>query len=641
MSLKQKFKGLFSKEMFFVYLIVLLAFAIRAHLFKYELFFEFDSYYHARLVSYLLQGMGLPASDPLAYYQLGGGWLPDAGLLFWYVSAALYAVTGGVFSLITTGTFYNKEIWIQLVKFLPAFYGALIAGAMYFLGKEMYNKKAGYIMGIFAATIPAFVYRTMAGFFEDDSLGFLPMIIGLIFLVKAIKQPEWTKQKMIYAAVAGIFFGIMAWTWGLFLLVPIIIGFFGVSQIVVMLWKKADKKEIKAFAGLLFIAFAIFSIMATAMNGSIWAETSFNYVTGYFPLLPGGVEKATARGEGVFAQTVGEENTGIQYFGTKYNAMVLLAYLGALLVLWRLLKNKNENHSLIIFFWIAITFYMAFSKLKFTYTFGLPIAAGAGVVFFELEQFLRGKQVWTKRILGVLAGIMILTTLAAGTHFMLQNTPTIEESEGWKPALEWMRVESPENTKFFNWWDQGHWITFIGERSVLLDNRNLDLDADQDYGRFALMENEQEAYELVKKYGSSHVIVSKDLLTKSSSMAVYAYLSTDFSDPRLNRYFGRIFNCGREVDNLQQKVIYTCGSNVFQEQQLLFYPTQWSPNANQIIENNVPLFLYRDKDNQQMFMFNAASNNIMTTKLWFNDPSITHFKEVYANPGVKIFKVID
>src|SRR3989344_2145070 len=145
--------------------IFILAFATRAHLMKYELFFEFDSYFHARIISYVLEDFAIPFKDPLRFAPTETFIPVSSSWFFWYFSAAIYKI-------FTLGAPYNKDLWILFVKILPAFYGTLISVAMYFLGKEAYSKRAGIVMGVFSAIVPAFVYRTMAGFLEDDSLGF-------------------------------------------------------------------------------------------------------------------------------------------------------------------------------------------------------------------------------------------------------------------------------------------------------------------------------------------------------------------------------------------------------------------------------------------------------------------------------------
>ena len=423
------------KTSFILLLIFILAFAIRGHLLQFELLFGFDSYYHARLVSHILELGFLPERDPLAYYQLGGATLPAVGAFFWYFNAAIYKI-------FTLGAPYNKDLWIIFVKVLPAVYGAITSVLMYFLGRELYGKKAGYAMAFFAAVVPAYVYRTMAGFFEEDSFGFIWMIAGLVMFFKAVKVPEFTKQKALYAALAGGLFGIMAFAWGLFILVPILlVAYFPFA--VLNLYAKQGKQRTIDFVKLFAITFGVFFVISFIADGGNWINTAVNYVIGVVPdsiplfvvgvaivliamaayILVATSKKAGPestnktlsfismaslfaviliiatvfvvvddyRGAGVLENSVGEENTGKQSFRSKYNALIVFPLLGLLLLPYRLFRRKDEHYSVLIFFWIAITLFMAWYKLKFTYTFGLPIAAAAGVVTIELFYFFSFK----------------------------------------------------------------------------------------------------------------------------------------------------------------------------------------------------------------------------------------------------------
>ena len=160
------------RELLILLCIFLLAFGIRAYMMRYELFFEFDSYFHARIAGYFAENTNF----------------------FWLFTGAIYKLT-------TFWMPFNKELWIGFVKIYPALFGALIAVAMYFLGKELYDSRAGIVFGFFAAIAPSFVYRTMAGFFEEDSLGFLWMVIGFVFFIRAMKQDSFFLK--IYRRIFG------------------------------------------------------------------------------------------------------------------------------------------------------------------------------------------------------------------------------------------------------------------------------------------------------------------------------------------------------------------------------------------------------------------------------------------------------
>ncbi len=655
LNLRERISSIDKKHLFILILLFLLAFGIRANLMKFELFFEFDTYWHARVGSYILQGQGVPDKDPLAYYQMGGsdiGWKITPG--FWFLSTAIYsAATLGLFG-------YDKELWIAFVKFLPAFYGALIAVAVYFLFKEIYNRKTGYIACFIAAVTPAFVYRTMAGQFEDDSLGFLWMVIGFYFFVKAVKEMNFTKNSIKNAVLSALFFGVMAWTWEMFILIPLILVFYVITTVILMWFNRIETKKIMHLIKIFAIVFVLFSVLATAKDKGQWLSKDINYIVKYLPINEENVDRftgeATDERKGIFGVTVGEENTGYQFFGTKYNALILFPILALLIVLYRFfvfpvlnfvfnLKSKTEWNSsdyfaFIIFFWVLITFFMAYSKLKFTYTAGLGVAIGAGLVGYTLFEVMKSRTKFEKQIIGLSLGFLMLVGVASGTFFMTQNTPNIEYTLGWKPALVWLKENTPEDAKMFNWWDEGHWITFIGERAVIEDNRNIDINADVDAAKFILSTEEEEAFKIVEKYGSDYLIFGSDMLEKMNSMTVYAYLyEPEKKAAEYGRYLGTVFYCSVSTDKLTGVNTYSCGPNTLSEEQMNSLPTKYTSVPNTMLSEKVPGFVYREKDNTRMYLFNPAANNTMITKIWFENPSITKFPIVYENAGVKIFKV--
>ncbi|MBU2476464.1 glycosyltransferase family 39 protein [Candidatus Micrarchaeota archaeon] len=660
MGLKEKIVSIDKKHLFILILLFLLAFGIRANLMKYELFFEFDTYWHARVGSYILQGEGVPDRDPLAYYQLGGstiGW--KIAPVFWFLSTAIYSI----FTLGLIG--YDKELWIAFVKFLPAFYGALISVAVYFLFKEIYNKKAGYVASFIAAVTPAFVYRTMAGQFEDDSLGFLWMVIGFYFFVKAVKEMNFTRNSIKNAVLSALFFGLMAWTWEMFMLIPLILVFYVITTAVLMWFNKIETKKITHLLKVFAIVFILFGVIATAKDEGHWIKRDISYITRYIPVNQENINRFTGQSserEGIFGMTVGEENTGIQFFGTKYNALIIFPILALLIVFYRFIlfplinyifnlkeKNKWETHdyfAFIIFYWVGITLFMAWSKLKFTYTFGLAVAIGAGLVGYFVFEFIKSRTLFEKKVVGVAFALMLLIGIASGTFFMTQNTPNIEYTLGWKPALKWLSESTPKDAKMFNWWDEGHWITFIGERAALIDNRNIDLNADIMVAKFILSENEEEANKIVENYGSDYLIFGSDLLEKHNSMVLFAFLDEpEKKNTELGKYLEAVMRCSANTDKLSGVTTYNCGGNSLSTEAMNSIPTKYITQPNQLYNERVPIFIYREKNNSVLYMFNDAANNSMINKLWFDDPAIKNFALVYDStddnaPGVKIFKVI-
>ncbi|MBN2127785.1 MAG: hypothetical protein JW703_05385 [Candidatus Diapherotrites archaeon] len=634
MDLKEIKGKIFSnkKTILLLFILFLFAFGIRAHLMRFDLLFAFDSYFHARIASYFAQWNFVNA-DPLGYYYLAVAPVLKSSF-FWMFNAIFY-------NILTLGT-YSKESWILFVKFAPAFFGALTSVAMYFFGKEIFDKKIGFVMAFFAAVVPSFVYRTMAGFFEEDSLGFLWLVIGFVFFVRAIKEGAINKNSLINAGISVLFFALMAWTWDMFLLIPLVLlSYFG-STLFFMWFNREKNSEIIEFAKIFLIIFILFSVFATVLTGPQWINNTYNYVAEYLPITPENIDRVQNKASdgGVLSVTIGEENTGWQFFGEKYNLLIIFPLLAFILIPLHLIQNKKTNKAiLIIFFWTLITAFMAYSKLKFTYTFGLPIAACTGIVFFKAFEFMQNRTSFEKKFIGLGLALMLLIGIGAASFFVTTKVPHIEMNTGWKETLYWVKDNTPTDAKIFNWWDEGHWITFISERKVIEDNRNYDFDADANVAQFILAESEEQAKHITDYYDSDYIVFGSDLLTKQSSLQLYAYNTVNTNDPRFKQTFGVEFKCNKNIDSLNGTVNYVCGSNTIPENEMNLFPTKYISQPNIFLDERTPGFVYREEDNSKIYILNGISNSTFMSHLWFNDPELKNYEEVYWNKDVKVFKV--
>lgn len=686
----EKAKKIKWKEIGILFLIFALGFGIRAHLMQWDLMFEFDTYFHAKMTGYVVRDGFVPDKDPLSYFQEGGGSLGGTNPAFWYFSAAIY-------KLLFLNSPYDKGLLILIVKLIPALFGALISAAMYLLGKEIFSsRKAGFAAGFLAAVVPAFVYRSMAGFFEEDAVGFLWLVLGLYFLVKAQKKEAITKESLALSAISGIFFGIMAMMWGMFLLVPIVlVAYFIVAAI--DLYSKSDNKRLISFAGNYAVSFIVFCAIALAAKGTSWIQSIIDYLLLPIPegnfLFVGGIAIVMAglfiyiilasaksikeskafsfasmgllylafflvivsfvmipdlrKGTSIFEWTVGEENTGNQFFGEKFNALIVLPWLALAIIPYYVYKKKDIGHyAIIAFFWILTTLFMAWYKLKFTYTFGLPIAmSGAFLISQAIDIAKQRQQELEKLFVAAMVLFILMAGVGAGSFFVTQKVPNIETDPGWKDALYWIKDNTPKDSNIYNWWDEGHWISFIGERSVYTDNRNMSYPSDQNFALFTLAEDENKAYEMVKAVNANYLVLSYDMVYKGVSFGVYAYNTRDTSDPRMQGLFGTMVGCSRNAES--DKVSYQCGSQTYSEEQMNSLPAVWQETPNSVVRvparqggyANVRVVIYRDFANSVLYVFSEKTNNTMLAKLWLKKPSTySRFTEVYSGP-VRIYKI--
>ena len=617
-----------------ILLILILAFAVRGHLLKYDSLYSFDPYWHIRAVGYILQG-GLPAMDPLSFYHQGVSYA-GRPTFFWYVTVLIYII-------FTLGASYHKQLLMEFARVLPAVFGALISVAMYYLGKEMYNKKVGLVMGVIAATIPAFVYRTMAGFFEDDSLGFLWMVLGLIYFVKSIKHIHARKKSIKYAVISSVFFAVMSFTWGLFLLVPLVLVAYFIINIIYMAYKNSTNLEIASFVKIFTVVFVLFVAMASLYNGTGWINKTTQYVTKYIPISHSNIARVDHQNlpnNDVVGATVGEENTGKQFFLLKYNFSVIVLLLLLLIPLYLLFYKKKDYMAAIIFSWLAITAFMAWSKLKFTYPLGLSLAAGAGFLFYFLNELINKKEnnLKLRRAFGIFMIFFLLISVAAGTFFVSTKVPPIDQAPNWHSSMLWLYNNTPKDAKIFNWWDYGHWIAYFSERKVATDNTNARLQGDSDVAKFIITGDLNKAKSIIKDYNADYFIADSSYINRYNSFALYAYITTNFSDPRVTQYLGRTITCQKGYV-AGTGLVHNCGGQNYSDAQFNKFADKWTSEPTTILNNSTPIVVYRSKDGSEIYVVNMVANNSMFTKIWMNSPDANFMSLVHQAGNVRIYKI--
>ena len=93
--------------------------------------------------------------------------------------------------------------------YFPAFMGGFTVLAIYFLGKEVYNRGCGLFAAFFLAFNTGHMQRTMAGFFDNETIGVFATLMIFLFFLKAIKTGKFT-----HSIIGGIFLGYLSLSWG-------------------------------------------------------------------------------------------------------------------------------------------------------------------------------------------------------------------------------------------------------------------------------------------------------------------------------------------------------------------------------------------------------------------------------------------
>ncbi len=148
--------------------------------------------------------------------------------------------------------------------YFPAFMGGLTCLAAYFLGKEVYDRNCGLLAAFFLAFNTGHMQRTMAGFFDNETIGVFATLMTFVFFLKTIKT-----GKIIHSLLGGLFLSYLAISWGgytyVYLLIPLICG-------ILVIMKKYNSNVLIAYAGVEGTALILQSIYIKFSYSDLFSE---------------------------------------------------------------------------------------------------------------------------------------------------------------------------------------------------------------------------------------------------------------------------------------------------------------------------------------------------------------------------------
>ncbi len=202
-----------------------------------------DPFVFLRYAQYIVDHGKLMLVDTMRNVPLGLETAKTNPLLS-YTIAYLYKIIKVFIPSITVA---NVDILYPVIFFVPT----LII--FFFLVKRLFNSKVALLSTAFLAVIPTFLFRTMAGFSDKESLGIFLMFLS-IYLYIVAWQSKKTKIAVLFGALSGASTGLMnlAWGGGTFLL--IIIALFNLVEIFL---DKFTKKDFYIFTSWMFFVILI------------------------------------------------------------------------------------------------------------------------------------------------------------------------------------------------------------------------------------------------------------------------------------------------------------------------------------------------------------------------------------------------
>ncbi len=217
-----------------------------------------DPYYNMRLVDETLHGENAgyypfySEEDPILNYPLG-----RTGS-----RAPLFNMMARGFSRLLTPFMDEVDAVGYSMQFVPALFGALLIFPVYFIGKTLFNKKAGLIGALFIALIPIHLgsgHGSAYSLFDHDSFNLLLYSLTFMFLIKSIKEKDSTKS-ILYALLGGIPLASLSMTWVEAQYLYVIIAIYAIVQMLMDIFTNKIEPRVARTSSIILISGYIISL---------------------------------------------------------------------------------------------------------------------------------------------------------------------------------------------------------------------------------------------------------------------------------------------------------------------------------------------------------------------------------------------
>lgn len=391
-----------------------------------------DSYYHERIITYILSSGHQLLNDPMLNYPIGMD-NPRPPLFHWAIV---------LFSYIFYPFMNPTDAALLMLILFPAIWGTLTIIPVYLIGKEAFDRKTGLLAAFLLAIMPAHLMRSVVTQADWDAFDlFFIMMMFYFFLraLKTVKYKNWIKDwkkgneirqgmtelvsenklSLIYASLAGVSLGALALAWKGFTYAEAILFIYLIFQIFLNRFLNKSNLHILAISTLYTVFgfgmalpwyaltgrihqwfFEPFLLMLVVIILALYFEVSKKYpwpfvflVAGVF-LAVGGVFLSIfapsiwatlVSGQGYFVKsklysTIAEaQPASLGIVAMSFGPGVfLLSILGITYVLYLIKKNLQEYYMFFVIYTV-VAFYMAISAARFIFNAAPIIALTASV----------------------------------------------------------------------------------------------------------------------------------------------------------------------------------------------------------------------------------------------------------------------
>jgi len=197
-------------------LIIFVSFTIRVFALRWEIqtgaihLSEFDPYYQYSLTKYMVDHGLFSPYTPTQWVDTQR-WYP--GGINMAMSYPGLPMTAALFYQIISALGVNIDLMSYCALF-PAIMGALACLVIYFVGKDIGGRTVGLFSSLFLALSASYVQRTSLGFFDDETIGIVALLVFALLFLRAIEEDRPIGSTLKYSLGAGAALGYFISGWG-------------------------------------------------------------------------------------------------------------------------------------------------------------------------------------------------------------------------------------------------------------------------------------------------------------------------------------------------------------------------------------------------------------------------------------------
>lgn len=396
---RQKLLSLLKNYWPLIAIVILIVLSIHVRLldYKWPYLRNIDSYVYFRQMDQIVANNGfLPDFDP--YVQA-----PDGNTIVGNTFAGNFYIYLGAYAYMFFHAFMaDMQLWQFLIWFPPLII-SLAAVPMYFIGKILYDRRAGVLAAFFVLFDISIVSRSLGGDPDNDAIVLLmPLILMAVYLYtyKKIEQQKISlKALAFYTVIFGFLLFLWANTWGggYWYVIWLIAGFV-VLKIISDLIAHRSKHPLgkhKWLLAHLLGSLLLFFILSAAIGstgiilGTLQGPFSFAAIKD-----EGGREFPNVYVSVAELQPPGDVRSIIQRispldFNTNPAAILISPFFLMVYALVYLLysyakKRQHLDTLLLLFIWFLGPFLSTIIAIRFSILFSAPIALGSAIILAKL-----------------------------------------------------------------------------------------------------------------------------------------------------------------------------------------------------------------------------------------------------------------